>query len=110
MGRRHEPDRMDDPPALPFRAIGLENKAPLGRGGAGDEIEVLAHGVIGLERVIEGDQTLFVRSDEVEESWRLYTPLLGSPVPVDPYPAGTWGPPGADGLLPEGVTRWATGD
>ncbi len=26
--------------------------------------------------VMEGDQTLFVRSDEVEASWRIYDPLL----------------------------------
>ncbi|HEX5630255.1 MAG TPA: glucose-6-phosphate dehydrogenase, partial [Acidimicrobiia bacterium] len=63
-----------------------------------------------LADVIEGDQTLFVRSDEVEESWRLYTPLLGTPVAVDPYPAGTWGPSSADDLLPQGAVRWATAD
>jgi glucose-6-phosphate 1-dehydrogenase len=42
--------------------------------------------------VIEGDQTLFVRSDEVETSWELYTPLLEAAIAVHPYPAGTWGP------------------
>ena len=42
--------------------------------------------------VMIGDQTLFVRADEVEESWRLYTPLLEENLTVHPYPAGTWGP------------------
>ena len=42
--------------------------------------------------VMEGDQTLFVRSDEVENSWALYTPLLEMEIPVLPYAAGTWGP------------------
>ena len=42
--------------------------------------------------VLTGDQTLFVRSDEVEESWRLYDPIIENPPPVHPYPAGTWGP------------------
>ena len=42
--------------------------------------------------VIQGDQTLFVHGDEVEESWKLYTPLLKSEMPVYPYEAGTWGP------------------
>ncbi|MDH3308250.1 MAG: glucose-6-phosphate dehydrogenase [Acidimicrobiia bacterium] len=42
--------------------------------------------------VMEGDQTLFVRSDEVETSWELYTPLLEADIPVLPYAAGTWGP------------------
>lgn len=49
--------------------------------------------------VIEGDQTLFVRSDEVEASWRLYTPLLELDIPVLEYRAGTWGPPDVDELL-----------
>jgi glucose-6-phosphate 1-dehydrogenase len=40
-----------------------------------------------------GDQTLFVRADEVEASWRLWTPILErDDHPVHPYPAGTWGP------------------
>ncbi len=42
--------------------------------------------------VMEGDQTLFVRSDEVETSWALYTPLLEMDIPVLPYAAGSWGP------------------
>jgi glucose-6-phosphate 1-dehydrogenase len=61
-----------------------------------------------LADVIEGDQTLFVRSDEVEEAWRLYTPLLRAALPLAPYAAGSWGPPAADGLLPEGARGWAT--
>ena len=46
--------------------------------------------------VIEGDQTLFVRFDEVEAAWRIYTPLLERQPQVHPYAAGTWGPPEAD--------------
>ncbi len=43
--------------------------------------------------VITGDQTLFVRGDEVEESWRLWQPILDlEDHPVHPYAAGTWGP------------------
>jgi len=52
-----------------------------------------------LQDVIMGDQTLFVRSDEVEGAWRLYGSLLGKEIPVNPYPAGTWGPPEADRLF-----------
>jgi glucose-6-phosphate 1-dehydrogenase len=54
-----------------------------------------------------GDQTLFVHADEVEASWKLYTPLLESHHPVHSYRAGTWGPPEADRLL--GDTPWITG-
>ncbi len=58
-----------------------------------------------LLEVVKGDQTLFVRSDEVEESWKLYAPLLQHNQPVHLYPAGTWGPVEADRLL-EGHGRW----
>jgi glucose-6-phosphate 1-dehydrogenase len=45
-----------------------------------------------------GDQTLFVRADEVEWAWRLYAP---DPPPsrVRPYPAGAWGPAEAAALM-----------
>jgi glucose-6-phosphate 1-dehydrogenase len=42
--------------------------------------------------VMTGDQTLFVHADEVEASWRLYTPLLERHRFSLPYAAGTWGP------------------
>jgi len=62
-----------------------------------------------LADVIEGDQTLFVRSDEVEEAWRLYTPIVDNPGEPHPYPAGSWGPEAALDLLGPGVANWATG-
>jgi glucose-6-phosphate 1-dehydrogenase len=46
--------------------------------------------------VLEGDQTLFVHADETSESWKLYTPLLVSDLPLYPYTAGSWGPKEAD--------------
>lgn len=52
-----------------------------------------------LVDIAEGDQTLFVRGDEVEESWRLYTPLLQQRPRVYPYAAGTMGPEEADRVL-----------
>ena len=42
--------------------------------------------------VAMGDQTLFVRADEAEYSWRLYDPLLEAPRTMHRYEAGTWGP------------------
>jgi len=56
--------------------------------------------------IITGDQTLFVRCDEVEAAWALYDPVLDMDVPVHPYPAGSWGPdvaedlPAQDGCIP----------
>ena len=56
---------------------------------------------------IIGDQTLFVRADEVEETWRLYTPLLDKKMPVHKYPAGSWGPEEADKLpTKDGKRGW----
>jgi glucose-6-phosphate 1-dehydrogenase len=49
--------------------------------------------------ILKGDSTLFVRDDWVEDSWRLYTPLLEDRPPVHVYPAGSWGPPEADELM-----------
>ncbi|MCL5020826.1 MAG: glucose-6-phosphate dehydrogenase [Bacteroidetes bacterium] len=57
--------------------------------------------------ILKGDQTLFVRADEVEASWELYTPLLGMKFPVHRYASGTWGPTEAERLL-DGDT-WSTG-
>jgi glucose-6-phosphate 1-dehydrogenase len=58
--------------------------------------------------VFRGDQTLFVRADEVEESWRIYDRILRHPPKVHLYPAGTWGPKAAEALAGEGGRRWST--
>jgi glucose-6-phosphate 1-dehydrogenase len=60
-----------------------------------------------LADIVEGDPTLFVRSDEVEDSWRLYSPLLDRGLAVHAYEAGSWGPEEAMALL--GGDSWATG-
>jgi glucose-6-phosphate 1-dehydrogenase len=56
--------------------------------------------------VLKGDQTLFVRADEVESSWELYTPLLSYKFQVYKYASGTWGPEEAERLL-DGE-KWCT--
>jgi glucose-6-phosphate 1-dehydrogenase len=57
--------------------------------------------------VMNGDATLFVRADEVEAAWKIFTPLLEHGPKVYPYAAGTWGPKEADELL-GGDGPWAT--
>ena len=59
-----------------------------------------------LYDVMTGDRTLFVRSDEAEEAWRLYTPLLEAGIEPAPYPAGSWGPPEAERLLEPRGAEW----
>lgn len=56
--------------------------------------------------VIDGDQTLFVRSDEVEAAWRLFTPVLNGKTSIHPYTSGSWGPPEADALLERDGEQW----
>jgi glucose-6-phosphate 1-dehydrogenase len=58
-----------------------------------------------------GDSTLFTRSDEVEASWSLITPIHqgweSSEPPAFPnYDAGTWGPKEADKLLEREWRHW----
>ena len=61
-----------------------------------------------------GDQTLFVRRDGMEVEWSLLTPVLasweeaGDKVQLSPYPAGSWGPAEADGLLARDGDQWRT--
>ncbi len=56
-----------------------------------------------------GDATLFARRDEVEAAWTLITPILerweGGGAP-EGYPAGSWGPQGAERLLAEDGRGW----
>jgi len=56
--------------------------------------------------VMRGDQTLFVRSDFVNASWKLYEPVLKAPPPVHPYQPGTFGPPEFDQLLKVRGNQW----
>jgi glucose-6-phosphate 1-dehydrogenase len=58
-----------------------------------------------------GDSTLFTRSDEVEASWSLITPIHqgweSAPAPEFPnYEAGSWGPKEADKLLERDWRAW----
>ncbi len=59
-----------------------------------------------IEDVVLGDQTLFVRSDEVEAAWSLYQPILDNPPIPEPYAAGTWGPPSSAKLPLSTGDRW----
>ena len=63
-----------------------------------------------LDAMID-DGTLFIRGDEAETSWGLYTPVLDywrsqGRNGLESYPAGSWGPPGADALLEKSGHSW----
>jgi glucose-6-phosphate 1-dehydrogenase len=59
-----------------------------------------------------GDPTLFIRSDEVEQAWRIVDPILeawkADDAPLARYEAGTWGPRQADQLLEREGRHWRT--
>ena len=56
---------------------------------------------------LNGNQTLFVRDDEVEAAWRWIDSISAAwraaSTPVQPYPAGSWGPAAARAFLPDDV-------
>jgi glucose-6-phosphate 1-dehydrogenase len=59
-----------------------------------------------------GDPTLFIRTDEVEQAWRIVDPILKAwatdEAPLAFYPAGTWGPKEADQLIERDGRQWRT--
>jgi glucose-6-phosphate 1-dehydrogenase len=55
-----------------------------------------------LGDAMEGDAALFARQDGVEAQWAIVQPILGTETPLGEYEPGTWGPPEAAELLPDG--------
>ncbi len=58
-----------------------------------------------------GDGTLFIRGDETETSWGIFTPILdfwqsGGRRGLETYASGSWGPVAADRLLWERKHEW----
>ena len=58
-----------------------------------------------------GDRTLFIRGDEAESSWKIFTPLLehwkaNGRRGMESYASGSWGPLAADRLLWEKNHEW----
>ena len=64
-----------------------------------------------LQDALDGDATLFIRRDHIEEAWRIADPLLeawegpGAP-PIHLYEPGSWGPEAADALLAQDGRTW----
>jgi glucose-6-phosphate 1-dehydrogenase len=57
-----------------------------------------------------GDPTLFIRSDEVMQAWRIVQPIMdawqGDDTPVTRYRPGTWGPAEAARVLAGTCDSW----
>jgi glucose-6-phosphate 1-dehydrogenase len=59
---------------------------------------------------MQGDATLYSRSDAVEKAWEYVDPILNAwknnpEIPIYGYPAGTWGPEIVDDLIENGAWR-----
>jgi glucose-6-phosphate 1-dehydrogenase len=59
---------------------------------------------------MQGDATLYSRSDAVEKAWEYVQPILDAwqnnpDIPIYGYPAGTWGPESVDNLIGDGSWR-----
>ncbi|WP_375665464.1 glucose-6-phosphate dehydrogenase [Bartonella sp. TT121SHDZB] len=63
-----------------------------------------------LMDVIRGDQTLFMRRDEVEAAWRWIDPIIEGweeiKQPVHSYNAGSWGPSASTSLIERDGRIW----
>ena len=58
-----------------------------------------------------GDQTLFMRGDQVEAAWELLMPVIHAwenkpSLSFPNYAAGSWGPELAEGLIAEDGFHW----
>jgi glucose-6-phosphate 1-dehydrogenase len=64
--------------------------------------------------VVRGNQTLFMRRDEVEAAWRWIDPILdawaASRESPKPYTAGTWGPSAAIAMIERSGRTWNDGE
>ncbi len=64
-----------------------------------------------LLEVLEGDATLFMRADQVEEAWKVVTPIMDTwkkdSAPRFPnYAPGSWGPKAAETLIQSQGCSW----
>ena len=67
-----------------------------------------------LQDALAGDPRLFIRSDHIEEAWRIVDPLIQAwedlrATPLHIYESGSWGPAEADAFLVEDGRTWLRG-
>ena len=93
--------------ALELQPLELELSVPTG-----------LHRRIAYERLFldafNGNHALFVRDDEVRAAWQWIDSVADAwkdaALPLQPYPAGSWGPDAAAGFLPGDVDGGTAGD
>ena len=84
--------------------LDLQYKAKFGAGELPDAYERL------ILDVVQGDKRLFIRNDELEAAWKLFTPVLNQiendNINPELYPYGSRGPIGAHYLASRYNVRW----
>ena len=84
--------------------LDLQYKSKYGDGDLPDAYERL------ILDVVNGDKRLFIRNDELEEAWKLFTPILQrieeDNLAPELYPYGSRGPIGAHYLASRWKVRW----
>ena len=63
--------------------------------------------------VMEGDATLFMRSDQVEAAWKVIMPIIEAwesrpPIDFSNYSPGSWGPEDTEALIARDGHNWIT--
>ena len=65
---------------------------------------------------LNGDASLFARSDEIEQAWTIMDPFIqglsstdGNGVPPAEYPQGSWGPQAAEDFIKRDGRQWLLG-
>ena len=66
-----------------------------------------------LKDALNGDASLFICNDHIEEAWKIVDPLIkawdsDSTDQVHVYRTGSWGPPAADALLAQNGHSWVS--
>ena len=105
-GPRPEHRGQDPGPTIRLQPVAMN----FSYGSALEELPFTAYETLLLDCMV-GDQTLFNRDDQVEEAWRVVSPILEAwhSVPdrgVMIYEAGTWGPEAADTLVASDGHVW----
>ena len=66
-----------------------------------------------IHEAMIGDPTLFIRTDEVEQCWRIVDPIVahweGSQDRIPLYEAASWGPAEGEQLLARDGRAWHNG-
>ncbi|HLC79108.1 MAG TPA: glucose-6-phosphate dehydrogenase [archaeon] len=59
-----------------------------------------------LYEALCGDQSAFIRSDEIEHSWKVTDKVIKKKIPIQKYAKGTFGPKESDEMIEKDSRKW----